>query len=284
MFWKKRIERVERPLEIQIETTNRCNAKCEFCHHRNMKRGLTDMSDELFLKLLKDLKEINPENVHPFANGEMFLDKKIFDRLDLINHELPAAGIVVFTNGFLLDEERAEKLSRIRNIRLINFSLNGFEPLDYKRRVGLDFKRVVANIKNVLRLNSERKFAENIIVASVEHGKEDKVGNKIYNDSFCVFCRQNFPGAEIKVGYKYNYISRIFSFRGFKDIHCQRLKNMVVLANGLVALCCMDMEGEYILGNANDRSLLDIYNGALAREYRKNKKSRMLPCRFCNMI
>ncbi len=284
MFFRTKKNVVERPDEVQIETTNRCNARCVFCHHPRMRRPSTDMSDELFMKLLQDLKEVKPKAVHPFANGEMFLDKKIFERLDLINQELPDTGIVVFTNGFLLDEARADKLARVKNIRMINFSLNGFDRDDYKERVGLDLDRVVKNIKNVLRLNAERQFADKIVVASVEFGKEARGKNKEYNDAFRKFCMDNFPGAEVKVGYKYNYISRIFSFRGFRDIHCPRLKSMVVLANGLVALCCMDMEGEYILGNANERSLTDIYNGMLAREYRRNRKSRMVPCRECNMI
>jgi hypothetical protein len=249
-----------------------------------MKRPLVDMSDELFLKLIQDLKGTRVKNIHPFISGEMFLDKKIFERLELVNHELPGVGIVVYTNGSLLDEERVEKLSRIKDIRIINFSLNAFEPEDYRKRVGLDFERVVKNIKHTIQLNAECKFADKIVIASVEHGNEDRAENKRYNDAFCRFCAENFLGVEVKVGYKYNYLSRIFSARRFRDIYCPRVRNIFVLANGLVALCCMDMEGEYIMGNANERSLLDIFNGALAREYRYHRKSHMLPCRSCNMI
>lgn len=284
MFFRSKVKEIEFFGDIQIETTNRCNAKCVFCHHPNMKRPLTDMSDELFLKLIRDLKETQVKYIQPFMAGEMFLDKKIFERLELVNRELPGVGIVIFTNGFLLDEERAEKLSRIRDIRIINFSLNAFEPKDYKKRVGLDFERVVMNIKNVIRLNARRKFLDNITIASVEYGKEYMAENKRYNDAFCRFCADNFPGVEVKVGYKYNYLSNIFSARKFQNKYCYRLKGIVVLANGLVALCCMDMEGEYILGNANEHSLLDIFNGPLAREYRYHRKSHMVPCRSCNMI
>jgi len=283
-FYRKKDKGIEFPEDILIETTNRCNARCVFCHHPKMKRPLTDMSDQLFLKLLGDLKGMTVKTVTPFVSGEIFMDKKIFDRLKLLNHELPGVGIVIYTNGSLLNEEAAEKLSGIKNIRLINFSLNGFEREDYKKRVGLDFERVVKNIKNVVRLNAGRRFSDKITVASVEYGKEDKVKNKRYNDAFCRFCAKNFPGVEVKVGYKYNFLSRIFSARGFKDIYCPHLKSMAILANGLVSLCCMDMEGEYILGNANERSLMDIFNGSLAREYRHHRKSHMVPCRSCNMI
>jgi len=284
MLFRRKDEVIEFPEEVLIETTNRCNARCVFCHHPKMKRPLTDMSDQLFSKLLGDIKEMKVKIVTPFVSGEIFLDKKIFERLKLLNSELPGAGIMIFTNGSLLNEERAESLSGIRNIRVINFSLNGFEAEDYRKRVGLDLAQAVKNIKNVIRLNAERKFADTITVASVEYGKEDRARNKRYNDAFCRFCADNFPGAEVKVGYKYNFLSHISSARGFKNIYCQHLKNIVIMANGLVSLCSMDMEGEYILGNANERSLLDIFNGPLAREYRHHRKSHMMPCRLCNMV
>lgn len=242
------------------------------------------MPDEVFAKVIQDIKGLRVKAVHPFVNGEPFMDRKIFERMELINRELPGVKISFYTNGALLTEEKAERLSRIRDIDVINFSLNGFEAADYKERVGLNFEKTVANIKGCLRLNQERKFARAIVLASVERGKEDKREDKAYNDAFTRFCRENFPGAEVKIGYKYNWLARIASFRKFRDIHCPRLNGMIVLTNGLVALCCMDMEGEYILGNANERSLLDIYNAPLAREYRYNRKSRMVPCRTCNMI
>jgi MoaA/NifB/PqqE/SkfB family radical SAM enzyme len=46
------------PLKVlQIETTNYCNAHCKFCIHDCLKTfGI--MSDELFLKILNEAKEI----------------------------------------------------------------------------------------------------------------------------------------------------------------------------------------------------------------------------------
>jgi len=285
MFFRKKNPVIEYPDGIQIETTNRCNARCVFCYHPNMKRPAADMSDEVFAKVIGDIKALRVKSVHPFVNGEPLMDRKIFDRLSMINRELPDVNIVLYTNGAMLTAEKAEQLAGIKNIDVVNFSLNGVDPKDYKERVGLNFEKTVANIKYFLKLNNERHFVRFVVVASVERGENGGKGqDKAYNDAFTAFCREHFPGVEVKIGYKYNWISRVLSFRGFRDIHCPRLKGMIVLANGLVALCCMDMEGEYILGNANERSLLDIFNSPLAREYRRNRKSRMVPCRTCNMM
>ena len=284
LFNKKKSVGTEYPEELQIETTNRCNAKCNFCHHPFMKRPLTDMSDSLFEKIIKQAKEINPKFILPFLHGEMFLDKKIFDRITYINKELPTTKLSLFTNASLLDSERLAALSKIQNINLIHCSLNSYNTADYRERVGLNFEVTFDNIKELVRLNKERNFAKEILVSSVEFGKENKVKNKEYNDKFTKLITENIPGATVKVGYKYNYLGKIFSFRKFRNLRCQRLRTLCILANGLVSLCCMDMDGEYILGNANERSLLGIYNGDLARKYRSGKKSKFAPCKHCNMI
>ena len=218
MFFQKKPDTVEYPESVQIETTSRCNGRCVFCCHSKMKRPLTDMSDDFFLKVIRDVKELRVKSLNPFVNGEPFMDRKIQDRLALINRELPDVKIVIYTNGALLNEEKTQELSAIRNIDIVNFSLNGIDAEDYKKRVGLDFDKTVANIRNVLRLNRERPFVREVVVASVEYGKEDKAGDKAYNDAFTRFCHENFPGAGVKIGYKYNWISRVFSSRRFRDI------------------------------------------------------------------
>ncbi len=284
MLFRKKTPVIEYPDSVQIETTNRCNGRCVFCPHPRMKRPLMDMSDEVFAKLIRDVKELKVKSIQPFVNGEPFMDRNIFERLLLINRELPGVKIVIYTNGALLTADKLQKLAAVKDIDVMNFSLNGIDAADYHERVGLNFEKTVANIKEFLRLNRELNFVREVCVASVEPGNGSKAQDKAYNDAFTRFCHANFPGVQVKIGYKYNWLSRVFSLRRFRNIFCPRLKAMIVLANGLVALCCMDMEGEFILGNAQERSLLDIYNGILAREYRHHRKAHMVPCRTCNMI
>lgn len=46
------------PDEITLETTGKCNARCNFCPHSKLDRRFTDMDDSLFFKIIGDLKEI----------------------------------------------------------------------------------------------------------------------------------------------------------------------------------------------------------------------------------
>lgn len=89
------------PLEVTIETTGKCNARCTFCPHHELEQKNEYMSDELFLRIIGQLEEI-PKNhtfyISPFKVNEFLMDKKIFERIALINELLPNAYIRIFTN------------------------------------------------------------------------------------------------------------------------------------------------------------------------------------------
>lgn len=273
--------KIEYPSIIQIETTNRCNARCSFCPvHRAKSRP--DMSDGLFQKVVQDAKEINPEFVCPFLNGEMFLDEKIFERMKYINQELPNTHLDIFTNASLLNERKIEELSAIKNINIIHCSLNASNADEYKETVGLNFQITCRNIKDLIELNSKKQFAKEIKVLCVEKGKEFK-DNIEHNDNFVKFVREEIGGIP-QVSYKYNYIGQIYSKRPIKNVRCPKLDSLCILSDGLVALCCMDVNGDYILGDASKQSLLEIFNGDIARKYRFEKRQKLIPCNRCNVV
>ena len=278
----KRKMKYEYPQSIQIETVNYCNAHCEFCAYKFMKRPKIAMSDEFFISLIQQIKSFaqHIQAIIPFLNGEMFLDKKIFERLQYINEQLPVASLEIFTNATLLDREKLDKLAKIKNIRFIHCSLNASNAQEYKQRVGLDFAVTHQNIVNLLKTNKKLQFTDEIVLLYVENGKEN-------NDNFVSFVKELSLAHQVdvkhQVSYRYNYMGDIHSQRRIKNIKCHRLKTMCILADGLVSLCCMDMDGRYPLGNANVQPLLDIYNGEIARHYRKGKKFNHIPCRNCNM-
>mgnify|MGYP001042407449 FL=1 len=61
---------------------------------------------------------------------------------------------------------------------------------------------------------------------------------------------------------------------------------IVISAEGRVALCCLDSEFNYELGNINDKTIKEVWNGETIREYRKmhlsGKRNEMLLCRGCD--
>ncbi len=110
----------EAPGKVQIETFNRCNGTCPFCPvNRNIDpRKPQKMTEELFIKILENLREMNyKDKLALYSNNEPLLDDRIFKFAAMARSYVPDAFIYLFTNGTLLDLEKcrllAESLDRI---------------------------------------------------------------------------------------------------------------------------------------------------------------------------
>jgi len=77
--------------EVCIETISLCNNDCPFCpvSSVNNKRPYLYMKDEIFKKIIDNLVDLNFQGrIFPYANNELLLDKKIFQRVNYIKEKL----------------------------------------------------------------------------------------------------------------------------------------------------------------------------------------------------
>lgn len=68
---------------------------------------------------------------------------------------------------------------------------------------------------------------------------------------------------------------------------CKSLwKDMIILSNGRVALCCNDYEGDEEMGDINFHKILDVWNGTSFRKYRtlhrEGRRSEIGLCENCS--
>jgi MoaA/NifB/PqqE/SkfB family radical SAM enzyme len=106
------------PLNITLELTRRCNARCDYCNHWKEQRQTEQEIDD-FVAIIR---RFNPFSV-TICGGEPFMRK---DALDLIRAVVDAPGwryTSIITNGWFLSEDRAKKLMDT-GISQINVSLN----------------------------------------------------------------------------------------------------------------------------------------------------------------
>ncbi|MBU0461808.1 MAG: SPASM domain-containing protein [Nanoarchaeota archaeon] len=264
------------PLTIQFETTNHCNGKCEFCPHPRMTREKGYMSDEIFNRLVQEMKRIRPAIIMPFLQGEMFLDKKMIERLETLQQEFPEAKKYVFTNGSLLNDENITAVLKLSNLYFY-LSLNAVDAASHRKITGLnnfDEIKMYADMFNLKQKDSRFIFKASFIDYSE------------YSHSLVPRFLEQW-GASADVRCQSNYAGLCFDFKGAG--RCIRpLDNMVVLWNGDVALCCSDMEGRVIFGNIMRNSLSEIWNSDALVKYRFcNFYSRreMLPlCSNCTGV
>jgi radical SAM protein with 4Fe4S-binding SPASM domain len=95
---------------ISIETCAICNRKCPYCPISKDPRSQVMMSNELFDKIIKELKELNYRGDVILSNfGEPLLDKRLATFIRIIKREL-GCKVIFFTNGDFLTKEKFDEL------------------------------------------------------------------------------------------------------------------------------------------------------------------------------
>jgi len=243
-----------------IETTNHCNLKCPYCPHKDMTRKKGMMSMELFEKIVDECAEIGIKIINPFMFGEPFTDRRIYEKIRYIRKKYPDIAVTLYSNlGVPIDEDRIEMLYGAGLV--VSYS------------PGVDKDVLEANMK---------KLKDAGITTEIHVVKSNPVYDELVDEATTFGYRHRTP---TKGFIQYNWAGKVESeFWPFKDGHCYRLKNSIVfLWDGRVALCCMDIDGEVIIGDINKESILDIWNGEKMESYRKALKSEKEFCSKCNM-
>lgn len=66
--------------------------------------------------------------------------------------------------------------------------------------------------------------------------------------------------------------------------YCDALKEkMGILVNGDVVICCIDYEGEQVIGNISQTPLIDILNSDLARQIRRDFDNHIVSLKKCQI-
>jgi radical SAM protein with 4Fe4S-binding SPASM domain len=283
------------PVSISTELTNNCNLRCPECSSGSgemvRKRGFMDI--ELFKKIMKELKPYL-YNVNLYFQGEPMLHPLFFSFLA----NCPASNSIVSTNGHFLSAENSEQIVKSGLKKLI-ISLDGMDQETYSSyRVNGDMNRVIDGLKNVThakeKYNSSLKIEIQFLVNSLnEHQipgvrrlakslhtslklKSMQVMNKKDISSWMPSQRR-FRRYEIKEG---EYVVK----NSLPD-RCARIWfNPVITWDGKVVPCCFDKDTEYIMGDVNQDSFSEIWNGPKYRIFRKSVLSgrHMIEmCRNC---
>ena len=141
------------PKRIGFVPTLKCNLNCKMCHQKDIKHaGEYEMS---LAEINNKLRELKNDGFHliNFVGGELFVNKKRgFEILDLA--EKHNFLFSVATNGFRLEKEDIEKLSKYRGLVEVAVSLDGPQ----------DVHDIIRGVPNAY------MWAENTIIKCKEFG------------------------------------------------------------------------------------------------------------------
>ena len=261
---------------LQIETINRCNAKCTFCLVPNMANKRSAMTDELFTRILFDAKDYGVKKIIPFLNGEPLLDPKFVQRIVEINTILPDAEVVFYSNGSLLSEEKAKELAKTK-ITVANFSINAVTNDARMKIMGVNLHDTIKNILYFKSLCPNVSINVSAIMGTTYWTPPEM-------QEFIAFWTK--LGIKPNLFFEGNWAGKTRPVIHVSDVGCERPNDiMTILADGTVALCCYDLDGEVNFGNLNTQTIKEVWESEAMEHYRSlndsGKRSELKMCQSC---
>lgn len=278
-------------LFLLIETISRCNLKCPMCIHSVGYEHTADMTENLFDRIIKEIKAMRIPSIAMNMTNEPLLDKSIINRIAKIAQVDCVVDILMNTNGVLLNKQNGEKLLDSGLTRLLigfdAYSKNTYE----KVRVGSNYEKVLHNILDFLEL--KEKLNKNIPVVRMSFVKTSQNEHEV--QEWFDFWKDKVDYVSIQ-----EYLTPVLNDSGLslvpknskrkelkgEAITCkQPFERVTIIGNGDVLPCCSHFSTQMPIGNINNDSLLTIWNGEMVntlRKYFKEKRWREHPiCSKC---
>lgn len=271
---------MESPVQIRIENTSLCNARCTICPREKLTRPKGTMTFENFKLIIDQLDPSTLKDLHLQGFGEPLLDKNFVQKIRYAREKLPDTRLFFVTNASLLQGDLAKDIIK-SGVDKIKVSFYGVNPAEYEEiHRGLKYDQTRRNILNFVRLKKELKSRKPTL--SVKY---------IGSITNCVrFAIQWIGRTKVEFSHLHNY-----SFGRSYNPHKQHEKTlcpmvsrpiMQILWNGDVVPCCYDFNGEFIIGNVLKDGVKSVWESKryeklrqLNREY---KLSSIDLCKNCD--
>jgi cyclic pyranopterin phosphate synthase len=218
---------------VGLQTINVCNRKCAYCPNSLFppkEKKLLDI--KIFEKVIDDLAKIDYNGiVAPYLYGEPLLDERLPELISYASKKLPKASLFVFTNGDYLTQELC--------LRLIESGVKEFIVTQHENKPPQKFFEWYPSAPfSIKRKIFIKKLDEHSPLLSTRGGLV-----KIKKSLFESFnnCLKTCPWPKIILS---------------------------VNINGDVLLCCNDFFGQYIFGNVQNKSVMEIWNDEKYKKYR----------------
>ncbi len=249
-----------RPRFIQLETVTKCNAKCPFCPQNEIVRDPARMPTKTWKKIIDDTRGWGV-TYRPFLTNEPFVDNRMPEIVRYIKDHDPSARVEFNTNGELVTEKLAGELLAA-GVDIMRFSIDGLSRETYEpSRIGIDFQKVMDRVQGFLSLwdqggYRDRVFTE-IRMIEVPENAHEVQGYREFWQPKC---------SEVLVTKLYQWP---WTGQRPEDVvlkPCLKiLDELFFYTNGKATLCCWDVHEKAVIGDVNQQSVQDIWEGYTAQ-------------------
>jgi wyosine [tRNA(Phe)-imidazoG37] synthetase (radical SAM superfamily) len=251
------------PRQIQIETTNICNHKCEFCAYTLMKRPKGVIREDLFERLVREAFDCGSREIGLFAGAEPLTCKSLESHIKMCK-EIGYEYIYISTNGALGGPDLFRRLLDA-GLHSIKFSVNGGDRATYEQVHGKDnYDRVLKNIRFV----SEYRHS---VTQSVFLGVSF-VGMPHTNDSFEKLKKEIKDDVDEIIFYEASNQSGQmphFPDPPYRDCHLP-FNKAHISKEGFLKVCCNDYENLLAVEDLNQMTMMDAWHSDRFQKIRRD--------------
>ena len=279
------------PQSLVFETTNICNIGCIKCPRHMMTRSVDFMDFDLFKRLIDEsLQYGKRKSIGVVGMGEATLHPRFVDMVRYMSENDATEEITLNTNALRLDADYSHQLIEA-GLDTIRFSVDASTPETYKLLMLKDrFEKFVDNIQTFLD-TKKRLGAHNprtIVRVTLSEENESELADierrwRDQVDLFEVVPAMNWAGAvSLKAPHPMPETDR--SAMG----PCTELwHTMYIYQHGEIALCCVDWDKEFELGDVARDGIYKVWNNERFQRIRdlhlRGDFTDLPYCDGCNM-
>lgn len=298
-----------KPYTVLIEPSNYCNFRCVSCfqslksdNYITKKRGL--MSLERFSKIIEQLKNWKGEKIKVLKlslYGEPFTNSDFCQMLRIAKEADIAERIETTTNASLITPEIARQLVEC-GIDYIRVSIYGASQERYQKVTGTksaDINAIYRSLELIQYYKKEMKCEKPFVGVKMldTFSEENQAFIEFFSpvaDETYIDKPHNWVATEEK-----SFVDSLYNTSEKKE---QLIKNqkssyherkccpmafttIAVRSDGMVSPCCIDWQGNTNIGNIDDMSLAEIWNGVSMYNFQKMqlefRNHENISCRNC---
>ena len=292
------------PVSVMIDPSNLCNYKCNFCPTSDNEllkkfsrpKGMMDLG--LFKKIIDDINIYakktltKPKSLLLYKDGEPLLNKNIDKMISYVKKNNAIDFVCVTTNASLLNKEMTNKVLE-SNLDTLRVSIQSLTQSGFKEitKTKFDQIKIKDNISYFYSQKKKLNKKTEVLIQYVDCENLDKctIDNFVRDYSLIsdrvviipIMGWTRFEENDWRLGNKRKEKK--------EPVVCSDpFSRLSVNFDGSVSICCVDWSHGTVVGNLNNESFEQIWNGEKLRQYRilhlKGQRSKIGPCANCDYI
>lgn len=270
------------PTHLEVEAASKCQMRCPMCYTTYMKnhfKGIMKM--DLYKKIIDEAADNNTYSIKLSWRGEPLLNPNLVEMVKYAKKK-GIKDVAFLTNAELLNEEKSRDLIE-SGLDWISISADGTDEIYNKIRFPAKFNETVEKIKYFKKIRDEKKQTKPLIrVQSILTALENN-SSKFYKSWEGVADKINVISDHIR---DYEMDTKKIEYN--EMFLCPKpFQRLTIGHDGKVHQCINDYDGKNILGNVNNQSIKEVWDGEQNKKLRNSFKNHTflkenVSCNFCS--